>query len=284
MIRILAVLLICLTASVGCNQSNNAEVARVKAEAAAAREKAEAELVKAKAEAEAAKAQLAEATQAQPKAVDADRRAAEWVLRSGGSISAIVDGTLLTITAGESLSEKPLKLVGVNFDRQGEVLDEGLEYLQNLPGLESVNLTAQAGVTSLKHFKGNPRLRELFLRHTGVTDAGLEPIKSLPQLELLAIGDTQVTDAGLEHLKGMNKLKVLDLAACKNLTEGGLAHLPGLSNLETLHLTGLPITDKGLEQLKDIKSLKTVELNGTKVSEDGVKSLQTALPNCQVNR
>lgn len=284
MIRILLGLLICLSASLGCNQSNNAEVAKVIAEAKAAREKAEAELAKAKAEAEAAKAQFAKATQAQPKVVDADRRAAAWVLQSGGSISAIVDGTLLTITASESLSDKPLKLVGVNFDRQGEVLDEGLEYLQNLPGLESVNLTAQAAVTSLKHFKGNPRLRELFLRHTGITDAGLEPIKSLPQLEQLAIGDTQVTDAGLEHLKGMNNLKLLDLFGCKNVTEGGLVHLAGLPSLETLILAGLPVTDKGLEQLKDIKSLKTVELNGTKVTEEGVKSLQTALPNCQVNK
>lgn len=289
MTRILALLLICFTASVGCNQANNAEFVQEKARADAAEAKVQAtnaELAKTKERANAAEAELAKlkAVQAQPKAVDADRRAAEWVLRSGGSISAIVDGTLLTIAAGESLSDKPLKLVGVNFDRQGEVLDEGLEYLENLPGLESVNLTAQANVTSLKHFTGNPRLRELFLRHTGVTDAGLEPIKSLPQLELLAIGDTQVTDAGLEHLKGMNKLKVLDLAACKNLTEGGLAHLPGLSNLETLHLTGLPITDKGLEQLKDIKSLKAVEANGTKVTDEGVKSLQTALPNCQVNR
>lgn len=284
MIRILAVLLICLTASVGCNQSNNAEIARVKAEAAAAREKAEAELAKAKAELEAAKAQFAKATQAQPQAVDADRRAAEWVLRSGGSISAIVDGTLLTITAGESLSDKPLKLVGVNLGANGKVVDEGLEYLQNLSGLESVNLTAQARVTSLEHFKGNPRLRELFLRHTGITDAGLESIKSLPQLELLAIGDTQVTDAGLEHLKGMNNLKILDLFGCKNVTEGGLVHLAGLPRLETLILAGLPVTDKSLEQLKGIKSLKTVELNGTKVTDEGVKSLQTALPNCQVNK
>ena len=278
-IRINAILLLCLTALAGCNRSNHAEVAKAKAEAESAKAKADGDVVKATSEGETAKT-----AQAQLKPVDTDRRAAEWVLRSNGSLTAIADGTVLTVNPGEPLPDKSLKLVSVNFDRKGEVLDEGLEYLQNLSHLETVNLTGQPKVTSVINFKGSPRLRQLYLRHSGVTDAGLESIKSLPQLEELAIGDTQITDAGLQHLKGLNKLKLLDLAACKNVTDGGLADLSGLSGLETLHLTGLPITDKGLEQLKDIKSLKTVEANGTKVTDEGVKSLQTALPNCQVNK
>lgn len=64
----------------------------------------------------------------------------------------------------------------------------------------------------LNHVRGLPRLRELDLGGTHVTDAGLEHLKGLRQLQWLAPRGTEVTDAGLEHLKGLRQLRTLDLS------------------------------------------------------------------------
>ena len=91
MLRFLAVILVCLTASVGCNRSNDAEVARLKADAEAAKAKVDEVIAQSKAETEAAKAEATKVAQAQSK-VDADRRAAEWALSIKGSAKITTNG------------------------------------------------------------------------------------------------------------------------------------------------------------------------------------------------
>jgi len=83
-------------------------------------------------------------------------------------------------------------------------------------------------------------------------------LKQLTSLDKLAFHDTNVTDAGLEHIKELTKLTALYL---KNMEIGdaGLQHLKGLTSLEHLHLVHTEVTD------------------------EGVKSLQRALPNCEIS-
>jgi len=47
-------------------------------------------------------------------------------------------------------------------------------------------------------------------------------------------------------------------------------------------LSGATITDADLEDLEDVKNLVYVELRDTKVTDEGVKRLQKALPNCKI--
>jgi hypothetical protein len=44
------------------------------------------------------------------------------------------------------------------------------------------------------------------------------------------------------------------------------------------------ITDTGLANLKAFTQLKTLNLIETKVTDEGVKKLQQALPNCHISR
>ncbi len=44
------------------------------------------------------------------------------------------------------------------------------------------------------------------------------------------------------------------------------------------------VTDAGLEPLKGLTRLQRLYLRGTKVADEGVKSLQQALPNCRISR
>ena len=60
-------------------------------------------------------------------------------------------------------------------------------------------------------------------------------------------------------------------------------HLKGLTNLKYLDLDGnTQITDAGLEHLKGMTSLRGVELMRTSVTDEGVKRLQEALPDCEI--
>ncbi len=272
----------------GCQAgSDPAQLAKEKARAEAA--EADAQSAKAALAAEKARADMAEselaklrASQSIPKIADLERRAADWVLRSGGSVTVIADGRSQSLKAGDQLPAELQKLTAISFDGKDVILNEGLEFLEGLPNLEVVNLTANRGVTSIKSLRNSPQLRELYLRHSGINDAGLESIQSLQQLETLSIGDTPLTDAGLKTLAGLPNLKLLDLFNCQRITEAGLGNLASLPKLELLNVAGMPLTDAGMEHLKGLKNLKAVDVNGTKVTEAGAQSLRSVLPNCNV--
>ena len=125
------------------------------------------------------------------------------------------------------------------------------------------------------------KLNQVKLGNTKVTDAGLKHLKGLTKLQSLNLWGTNVTDAGLEHLKGMTMLKSLNLS---DTDVTGLEHLKGLTNLKTLYLDYTKVTDAGLENLKGLKSLRSLGLTNTNVTDEGVKKLQKALPDCRISR
>ena len=53
-------------------------------------------------------------------------------------------------------------------------------------------------------------------------------------------------------------------------------------NVVRVNLNSTKVTDAELEQLKGLTQLKVLELGGTKVTDEGVKKLQQAFPNCKI--
>ena len=69
------------------------------------------------------------------------------------------------------------------------------------------------------------------------------------------------------------------------MTDAGLARLIRLSELRVLDLEGCPgITDAGLVHLMGLKKLQDLRIGVTAISDEGVKRLHKALPNCEVSR
>ncbi|NLE37776.1 MAG: hypothetical protein GX621_07105 [Pirellulaceae bacterium] len=54
--------------------------------------------------------------------------------------------------------------------------------------------------------------------------------------------------------------------------------------LSRLCLRGTRITDAGLEHLKGLTRLETLDLRDTPVTDEGVRRLQHALPDCRIER
>jgi hypothetical protein len=142
-----------------------------------------------------------------------------------------------------------------------------------------------------------PKLRQLALQQTKISDKGLEPLKGLKMLESLTLGqERQISDEGLAHvvgltgltqllipgtalsdnglgtLKGLVNLRVLDLASTA-VTDAGLKHLASFPRLESLSLSGTGVTDAGLAQLKGLPGLLHLHLAETGVSDAGLAQL-----------
>lgn len=124
-----------------------------------------------------------------------------------------------------------------------------------------------------------PKLENLNLTNTKITGAGLVHIGRLSNLQYLSLGNTQVDDDGLRHIANSERLWALILDGT-NVTDEGLKHLKGLTNLEEwLGLVGTNVTDAGLVHLQRLTKLRSLNLRKTKVTADGVRELQRALPN-----
>lgn len=187
------------------------------------------------------------------------------------------------------------------------VTDIGFQQLKPLKTVTKVNLyyAEQIGDGALAAMREWKQLREVNLRGTKVTDAGLAhlaglPIESLdvgfslftdggfdhfvnlPQLKKLAVGGNKVTDAGLNSLRLIPNLVELDVSGVQRtdsglwsatVTDRALETLNVLTKLEVLNLRGGKFTDVGFVKLDGLKSLRQLDIGETELSAKGLAAL-----------
>lgn len=122
-----------------------------------------------------------------------------------------------------------------------------------------------------------PRLRNIRLRLTKVTDAGLAELVPCRSLTHLDLAGTKVSDAGLIHLTTLPRLEVLGLGVYNegaNITNEGLKTIGKLTGLTRLDLSGTKITGEGLAHLKGLQKLKSLTLESTDVAETDLAHLE----------
>ena len=161
-----------------------------------------------------------------------------------------------------------------------DLTDDDLPLLGGLHQLQTLILPARATTAGLRHLKGLTSLAELYPPNE-ITDAGLAGLAHLPNLKELFLYGSKITDAGLVHFKPLQHLEFLGIQHTR-VTGSGLIHLQGLANLAWLDLSYTQIGDPELKQLEKLSQLKAVGLYGTRVSPDGIRKIQAALPHCTV--
>jgi serine/threonine protein kinase/Leucine-rich repeat (LRR) protein len=236
---------------------------------------------------------------------DADRKAAEWVLKIGGVIHIRQEGHENAKVA-KDLPTTPFQLDAVILHDNKKVDDFQLERLKGLTNLRWLDLNRTlVGDAGMVHLKGLTNLAVLHLEGTRVSDAGLEHLNGLTNLITLILTGTGISDTGVGKLTGLTKLTVLGICArrvgdagvaqIKNwrnlevldlhgtlVSDDGLEHLRGLTKLSSLQLQGTQVSDRGLEHLKSLTNLQEILLYDTKVTSAAIADLQKALPKCRI--
>jgi len=122
-----------------------------------------------------------------------------------------------------------------------QLTDGMFEHLKPLQELEILSVLRAQQVTGnrLSELRDKPRLWNLQLSKTGVTDAALAALVDWPALEELSLDRTAISDAGLTHLAGCKNLRVLNVYGTK-VTPAGIAALrKALPGCMVLHDSGI---------------------------------------------
>ncbi len=129
--------------------------------------------------------------------------------------------------------------------------DAGVEKLQMLVNLKSINL-----------------------RRTSITDKAVTFLKAMPKLSQLHLLFTRISDAGLAQLCDMHRLTLLDLRGCTYISDAGMESVGELTNLRVLKLRNFAVTNSGLEKLKGLKGLKVLSIEDSdSITDDGMPAL-----------
>ncbi len=166
-----------------------------------------------------------------------------WIWKQGGKVEVKTgDGMPLSPASLADLPASPVEVVSIRLDGLG-ILDPDLANL-----------------------KAAPRLVELSLSDTKVTDDGLVHLRPLEDLTRLDLSQNNIQGRGLDNLSRMSRLAQLNLSHTA-ITDQAVARLRPLTKLRWLLVSDTELTDLGIEQLKDFRLLETVDLRNTGLSE-----------------
>jgi hypothetical protein len=156
--------------------------------------------------------------------------------------------------------------------------------LKEIRGLRDLSL-AGAGYTTgyLPHIRACPWLRMVNVLGNHLSDQELTVLQGMPAVEALAMDCPSLTDAAFETIASFLDLKTL-ITRSFDAGDRGLAHLPRCQKLEQLWVAGAGVTDASIPVLKQHASLRELVLIGTSVTDDGIRELGSALPECKIDR
>jgi len=184
---------------------------------------------------------------------------------------------LLERYVGDEWASKFVKVehVGLN---ETQVTDPGLEYLDWLPSLKSLDLCrSNVSDQGLAHVRTQTNLNYLNLCLTPISDAALAHLQKLTNLEHLYLSDTGVTNDGVHLLQQLSSLQAISLDGTE-VNGSGLIHLAGLPSIMSLFLGGAHLCDADLEPIKRFSGLKELWLDAPQVSHEALSELKTVLP------
>jgi len=119
-----------------------------------------------------------------------------------------------------------------------------------------------------------PKLEQLDLSHTRITDEGMLYLKTAPGIVDLNLFYTeQITDQGMNAIKTWKSLKRLNLRGTR-ISDGTLETISHLTQLEALDIANTQITDNGLDSLVTLVNLKELSLGHRPESDHEVELLR----------
>ncbi len=184
--------------------------------------------------------------------IDADRRAAEYVLSVGGNVVMNVDDVAIGCADLRELPKAAFRLTGIELHGCTQVSTAGLAACRGCEHLTQLQITLSGPVG----------------------DAGLEPFHQCKKLTHLGLRGTNVTNAGLAYFNGCRELAFLHLHEGNGVTNRGLANFKDCEKLEGLDLAHLQMTAKGLDYFQDCSDLQSLNISNTTLGDEALAVLK----------
>lgn len=226
-----------------------------------------------------------------------ERRAAEWVLRTGKFSWVVVemasDHSEKQIKFGEALPDGAWRLVKVEVqnsgaDRPEPVTEEAfVAHLNGLTGLRHLGVADSILSTKAFDFLArNPGLQAIAIAGVPVSDDIFTTIRDLRMLTTLQISHTRkwsgtFTGRGLEHLASRNRLETVTLAH-SHFDDTGAAALAKFPSIHSLGIAGTAITDVGLRSLHELQLGWVSLLVNPGITPAGLEAFKKARPGCHL--
>jgi hypothetical protein len=221
------------------------------------------------------------------------------------------------ITDEGLLHLKPAKQIrDLNLYYAEQITDQGMAAIRDWKNLKRLNVRGtRISDGTLAIVSGLTQLEALDISYTQVTDNGLDGLVPLTKLKELSIGRSKLNKSALEVLRLLPTLEYLDLGgphpgpggyrakpgtpmpeevpraiselkqlrvlklSYSEITSDGLQILSPLDQVEKLSLAGSShVDDRAMAELARWKSLKYLDVQGTKVTPQGVATLEKAKP------
>jgi hypothetical protein len=109
----------------------------------------------------------------------------------------------------------------------------------------------------LLHLKAFPRLRNLDLESTSITDSGVACIAELGGLERLRLSCTNLGDKDMVRIASLSNLRELDISHT-NVSRWGLVFLQDLPSLEVIMVDERAVDEQSLVECKQLKEIHFV--------------------------
>lgn len=214
---------------------------------------------------------------------DSDRRAAEWVLRNGGTLG-VLDTRTGTRLAPKSVAELPaaFRVTQAKLPYKADLTDEvALGPLRGLAGLEEVRGDSCQGLTDvgLAELARHPALAHLSLKFCArVTDAGAAALTRHPALRHFFTTGSKLTPAGVAAVATAPHLEVLGFHGHAT-TDDWLAAASKATGLHQLYCgyslgrTGASISERGLKHLAPLTQLYLLDLDSAVLEPGALKGL-----------
>ena len=202
-----------------------------------------------------------------------DRRAAEWVLELGGTVTVLADGKKIAVKDLQSLpgGKFTVTVVTLKFaeNRQATPPISDLLPLAGLENLEEFNISGLVSLTDdfLAVVVSMPKLKYIWLSDGNLTDACFIHLAKAPALKDFHFSrQNAITGEGLPSLAKLNTLQLLSIQESNSLTEAGFAALAGLTQIRVLQLDQTPIKDSDLPVFSSLENLFDFQVKITEVT------------------
>ena len=198
----------------------------------------------------------------------------------------------LSLLRGPAVQHITLLNLGADFG-QGEVIDEELKYLKQLPSLKKLylgrNITDDGLAYLAAEFPHLVNLQFYYRKGVGPTNEGLKKLNVFNRLDYLKLGYFDFNNPDiLEFLRSM-PLKALDFPH-SILSDAAIQKVATLKpDLRRFFLSlddnqpDQRLTDQSLQYIQNIKSLEELNIKGYRFSKPALDQLQKALPKCKIN-